>query len=90
MCQWRAIEARLDESGPFIHTATGTRMRAVDLGSSEVLRDLLRRQVGHQTLHREADDGAGRHIETTHDSLGPNLLQVLVDVGSHIELCWPR
>ena len=31
LCQWRAIEARLDEPGPFIYSATRTRMRPVDL-----------------------------------------------------------
>ena len=31
MCQWRAIERRLDETGPFIYTATRTRLNPVDL-----------------------------------------------------------
>ena len=31
MCQWRAIEHRLDESGPFIYSATRTALRPVDL-----------------------------------------------------------
>jgi len=29
MCQWRRIEALLDEAGPFIYIATRTSMRAV-------------------------------------------------------------
>jgi PIN like domain len=31
MCQWRAIERRREESGPFIYSATRTRLRQVDL-----------------------------------------------------------
>jgi hypothetical protein len=31
MCQWRAIERRFEESGPFIYSATRTRLRPVDL-----------------------------------------------------------
>jgi hypothetical protein len=31
MCQWRAIERRLDEPGPFIYLATRTTLRPVDL-----------------------------------------------------------
>jgi hypothetical protein len=31
MCQWRAIERRLDEPGPFIYTATRTTLRPIDL-----------------------------------------------------------
>jgi hypothetical protein len=33
MCQWRAIERRLDEPGPFIYTASRTALRPVPLGS---------------------------------------------------------
>lgn len=32
MSQWRAIERRLEEPGPFIYTATRTTLRPVDLG----------------------------------------------------------
>ncbi len=32
MCQWRAIQASLDESGPFIYVATRTTFRPIDLG----------------------------------------------------------
>jgi hypothetical protein len=31
MCQWRAIEATLKEDGPFIYSATRTKLRAVPL-----------------------------------------------------------
>jgi hypothetical protein len=31
MCQWRAIEACLDQEGPFIYTATRTGLRSVKL-----------------------------------------------------------
>jgi hypothetical protein len=31
MSQWRAIERRLDEAGPFIYTATRTTLRPIDL-----------------------------------------------------------
>jgi len=31
MCQWRAIEVRLGEDGPFIYSATRTSMRRVIL-----------------------------------------------------------
>jgi hypothetical protein len=31
MCQWRNIEALLDESGPFIYVATRTTMRRVGI-----------------------------------------------------------
>jgi hypothetical protein len=31
MCQWRAIERRLEEPGPFIYTATRTTFQPVDL-----------------------------------------------------------
>lgn len=31
LCQWRAVEARLDEPGPFIYSATRTRIRPVAL-----------------------------------------------------------
>jgi hypothetical protein len=31
MSQWRAIERRLEEPGPFIYTATRTTLRPVDL-----------------------------------------------------------
>jgi len=31
MCQWRAIEACLDQEGPFIYTATRTGLRPVKL-----------------------------------------------------------
>lgn len=31
MSQWRAIEQRLDEPGPFIYTATRTRLRLLEL-----------------------------------------------------------
>jgi hypothetical protein len=31
MSQWRAIERRLEEPGPFIYTATRTTLRLVDL-----------------------------------------------------------
>jgi hypothetical protein len=30
-CQWRAIERRLDEPGPFIYSATRTALRSVSL-----------------------------------------------------------
>jgi hypothetical protein len=32
MCQWRAIERRLEEPGPFIYTASRTALRAVEFG----------------------------------------------------------
>ncbi|MGI5233783.1 hypothetical protein [Actinoallomurus sp. CA-142502] len=32
MCQWRNIEARLDEDGPFIYAANRTSFRPVPLG----------------------------------------------------------
>jgi 3-methyladenine DNA glycosylase Tag len=32
MCQWRAIEALIDEPGPFIYSATRTGLRALTLG----------------------------------------------------------
>lgn len=32
MCQWRAIQACLDEAGPFIYVATRTTFRRVPLG----------------------------------------------------------
>lgn len=31
MSQWRAIEATLDQDGPFIYTATRTSLRLVEL-----------------------------------------------------------
>jgi hypothetical protein len=31
MCQWHAIERRIDESGPFIYKATRTSLKAVDV-----------------------------------------------------------
>jgi hypothetical protein len=31
MCQWRAIERLLADSGPFIYTATRTSLKPIDL-----------------------------------------------------------
>lgn len=31
LCQWRAVEGLLDQPGPFIHSATRTSLRPVDL-----------------------------------------------------------
>jgi hypothetical protein len=31
MCQWRCVEALLDETGPFIYSATRTRFRQIEL-----------------------------------------------------------
>jgi hypothetical protein len=31
MCQWRRVEALLDETGPFIYSATRTRFRQIEL-----------------------------------------------------------
>ena len=31
LCQWRAIERTLDEPGPFIYSATRSRLRRVSL-----------------------------------------------------------
>ncbi len=31
MCQWRAVEDLLDQTGPFIYSVTRTRLRPLDL-----------------------------------------------------------